>query len=263
MTATATAVHATARMPAKRGEFLQLLGFSLLVLLPAILSNFGYQPSPESQHQTLYSNIGFLKELLSSMQFGLVAVFFLSRCGVRSWGDIATRQIAWPKQVLVGIGLWFGYYFFFDFWSGVSGLLSIRNPSIAWLHPTSGEETGLNAVFSVVNGVSEELMRVYLLVQLQRIGLRQTGAVVMAALAMTSYHFYQGAFTLVAFFIAHVFFNRLYLSRRPLLALIVWHVLSDFMHSTDLIGWDFVSAVVNGSFIIGVNGIARLLGHPL
>jgi hypothetical protein len=44
---------------------------------------------------------------------------------------------------------------------------------------------------------------------------------------------------------------------------IVWHVLSDFMHSTDLIGWDFVSAVLNGSFIIGVNGIARLLGHPL
>jgi hypothetical protein len=244
-------------------EALELLGFSIIVLVPAVLASFGGPSSPEVEHQALYSHIGFLKELLSSMQFGLVAVFFLSRHGCRSWADVASNKIPWPKQVLVGVGLWFAYYLFFDFWSCLPGLFSIRTPSIAWLHPTTGEETGLNAVFSGVNGLSEELMRVYLLVQLQRVGLRQTGAAIAAALAMTSYHFYQGAFTLIAFFIVHVFFNRLYLSRRPLLALIVWHILSDFMHSTDLVGWGFVSSMVNGSILIAVGGLARLFGYPL
>ena len=263
MTETKTKPPVRAKLSESNGALLELLGFSLIVLLPAILSNFGEQSSLSAQHQSLYSSVGFLKELLSSLQFGLVAAFFLSRHGVRSWGDVSSRQISVPMQVLTGIGLWFAYYLFFDLWATASALLSIRIPSIAWLHPVTGQETSLNAVFSVVNGLSEEIMRVYLLVQCQRVGLRRTGAAIAAALAMTSYHYYQGGFTLIAFFIIHVFFNRLYLSKRPFLALVVWHVLSDFMHSTDLVGWDFISSMLNGSFIFIVGSTARLFGHPL
>ena len=263
MTETKTKTSVRANPTESSGALLELLGFSLIVLLPAILSNFGSSTSPSAEHQELYSKVGFLKELLSSAQFGLVAVFFLARHGFRSWDDVASRQVSWPAQVVAGVGLWFAYYLFFDFWGMLGAMLSIRFPSIAWLHPVTGQETGLNAVFSVVNGLSEEIMRVYLLIQSQRAGLRRNGAAVAAALAMTSYHYYQGSFTLIAFFIVHLFINRLYLSKRPLLILIVWHVLSDFKHSTDLIGWEIMTAIVNGSIYFVVGGIARLFGHPI
>lgn len=263
MIGTKTAIRSEAKIPASRGDRLELLGFSLVVLLPAILSSFGEQASLGAQHQTLYSSVGFVKELLSSLQFGLVAVFFMSRHGIRSWGDVSSREISVPVQVLAGIGLWFAYYLFFDLWATAAALLSIRLPSIAWLHPVTPVETSLNAVFSAVNGLSEELMRVYLLLQCRRVGLPRAGAAVAAAIAMTSYHCYQGGFTLIAFFIVHVLFNRLYFSKRPLLLLVVWHVLSDFMHPTALAGWDFVSAMVNGAFIFVVGGLARLFGHPI
>jgi hypothetical protein len=243
---------------AKADELLELLGFALIVLLPAIMSNFGLR-SPETEHQSLYSQLGFVKELLGSLQFGLVASFFMTRHGRRSsWNDVATRDITWPIQVLTGIGLWFAYYLFFDFWGVVAALAGIRLPSIAWLHPNGGNELMLNGVFSVVNGFSEEIMRVYLLVQTQRAGLGKTGAALAVAVAMASYHFYQGAFTVLAFILAHVALNRFYISKRPLVALIVWHILSDFMHSTDLIGWGFVSEMANGAVAVGWLGLIRL-----
>lgn len=253
------AIRSATKSVSTRTDLFELVGFALLVLLPAVLSSFGVSV-PGAEHQALYSRLGFAKELLSSAQFGLVAVFLLCRHGYRTWGDIATKEISWPIQIMAGIGLWFAYYLFFDFWSALAGLFSIHSPSIAWLHPTSEQETALNTVFAAVNGLSEELMRVYLLIQLQRVGLRRNGAVVAAALAMTSYHAYQGAFTLIAFFIVHVVFNRFYLGRRAFLTLIVWHVLSDLMHSTDLLGWNFVSSMINGSVLIIFGGIRHWLG---
>src|ERR1035437_9827334 len=98
----------------RRTDVLELAGFALLVLLPAVLSSFGVN-SPDADHQALYSHLGFIKELLGSMQFGLVAVFFLSRHGYRSWADINAKQVSWPTQIMAGIGLWFAYYLFFDF----------------------------------------------------------------------------------------------------------------------------------------------------
>ena len=246
---------------AKTDELIELLGFAMIVLLPAIMSNFGLPQSAASEHQSLYSQIGFIKELLGSLQFGLVAAFFLARHGRgKSWSDVATRQLSWPMQVLAGIGLWFAYYLFFDFWAVVAALARIRTPSIAWLHPIGDNEAMLNGVFSMVNGFSEEIMRVYLLVQTQRVGLGRTGAALAVAVAMASYHLYQGAFTVIAFILVHVLLNKLYIAKRPLLALIVWHILSDFMHSTELIGWGFVSEMINGSFAVGVLALTRVFG---
>lgn len=245
----------------KTNDLLELLGFALIVLLPAIMSNFGLSPSGQAEHQSLYSQIGFVKELLSSLQFGLVAAFFLSRRPhERSWNDVATSTVSWPTQILVGIGMWFAYYLFFDFWALIASLASIRTPSIAWLHPVGNNEELLNAVFSGVNGISEEVMRVYLLLQIQRVGLGRTGAAIAVAMAISSYHVYQGPFTVIAFVLVNIVFNRLYLSKRPLLALIVWHILSDFKHSTDLVGWEFVTAMVNGTFSFAFGTLAIFFG---
>jgi len=245
---------------ARRADGVELLGFFLIVLLPAILSNFGTEGSPARQHSALYSQLGFIKELLGSLQFGLVAAFFLSRHGLGKWSDVASTKISWPRQVLAGIGLWFAYYLFFDFWAVLAALANIRSPSIAWLHPTGDGEVLLNGVFSLVNGHSEEIMRAYLLTQTQRLGLGRNSAALAVAAMVASYHVYQGAFTVVAFVIANVILNRLYLSKRPLVMLIVWHVLSDFMHPTDFVGWELVTAMVNGSLGMALYAVAHALG---
>jgi hypothetical protein len=244
----------------KTGEAVELLGFFLIVLLPAILSNFGVNASPGAEHDKLYSQVGFLKELLGSLRFGLVAAFFLARHGESKWSDAASTEIPWPKQVLAGVGLWFAYYLFFDFWALVAALANIRLPSIAWLHPTSDAEVWLNGVFSFVNGHSEEIMRVYLLTQTQRLGLKRHAAAFAVALMIASYHVYQGAFTVVAFVLVNAVLNRLYLSKRPLVMLIVWHILSDFMHPTDMIGWEVVSAAVNGALGMGLYAVGHAVG---
>ncbi|MHB2027035.1 MAG: CPBP family glutamic-type intramembrane protease [Elusimicrobiota bacterium] len=243
-------------------EWLELIGFSFIVLLPAFMSNFGTGLPAAMEHQELYSRLGFISTLLSSLQFGLVAVFFMSRRGPRKfWGDVASREISWPKQILAGVGLWFAYYLFFDFWGTLAGLLNIHLPSIAWLWPTTGNELLLNGVFAVVNGISEEVMRVYLLEQTQRVGMGRNASALAAAVAMASYHLYQGTFTLIAFLIVHFIFNKLYLSKRPLVTLIVWHALSDFMHSTDILGWQFISEMVNGTFAVGILGLSHLFAR--
>ncbi len=243
-------------------DALELLGFFLIVLLPAFLSNFTPDTSQAAQHSELYSQLGFLKELLSSLQFGLVAAFFLSwRDPRRFWGDLASREIPFPKQMLAGLGLWFAYYLFFDLWGFLGALAGIHSPSIAWLHPANANETALNAVFSAVNGISEEVMRVYLLEQTRRLGLGRNGAAIAAAVAISSYHLYQGAFTIGAFLIVNFVFNRLYLSKKPLVTLITWHILSDFMHSTDLVGWQLVTELVNGSLGMGLFALFKGLRH--
>lgn len=260
MKTAAASSHVGAMDYIKTSDLLELIGFVVIVLLPLVVSSFAPPASPELSHRNLYSTAGFVKTLFKSLEFGLVAGFLLARKDPGfSW--LKPGPIKIPVQILAGISLWFAYYLFFDFWGTVAGLAKIHTPSVAWLHPETGNEAVPNGLFSFVNGTSEEIMRVYLLGQTRRVGLGSAKAALLVAALMTSYHFYQGAFTVVAFVLCHIILNRFYLSTRALPALIVWHVLSDFMHSTDLVGWQFVSQMVNGSVCVAVLAISKILSH--
>lgn len=238
--------------------------FIAVVILPAIAANFTSLP-PEIRHVQLYSCWGFIQQILGSLQFGFLAAYMLSQGGwLHEDVHIVARGIPIYQQVLAGIGIWFGYYLFFDFWSVVASLAHIRSPSIAWLRPTTPDQEALNVVFSVVNGISEEVMRVYLLMQIQRFGAGRKTTVVAAAALISSYHVYQGWFTVIAFLLINLFLNRYYLSTRSLLSLFIWHALADFKHSTtSLPGWELVSALVNGTLGVAIVYLFSLIGVKL
>lgn len=236
-----------ASMKTKQRDVLELGVYFIVAILPSLVA-LGDTASPSAMHEQIYSEWGFLKELLKSLRFGCLAAFFLFLNPFDpSFCEISPKTTSRVKQILAGVGMWFGYYLFFTFWGFLSSRLDIKSPSTAWIHPVTTFETGQNAVFSLVNGISEEMERIYLLSQLLKLGLRRWGAAAVTALLIASYHLYQGWFTGVAFVIANLFFNTYYLKHRSLLTLFVWHVLSDFMHSTDLVGWEIVSMVIGGT----------------
>jgi len=238
--------------------------FITVAILPAIAANFTSLP-PEIRHAQLYSFWGFIQQLLGSLQFGLLAAYMLSQGGLLPKdARIVARDIPIYQQVLAGVGIWFGYYLFFDFWSVLASLAHIKSPSLAWFRSTTPDQEALNAVFSFVNGISEEVMRVYLLTQIQRFGAGRKATVVAAAVLISSYHVYQGWFTAIAFLLANLFLNRYYLSTRSLLSLFIWHALADFSHSTtSLPGWELVSALVNGTIGAAAVYLFSLIGVKL
>ena len=224
------------------------------LILPAIVS--GLSPRAGlAEHSQLYSGVGFLKELIGSLKFGLLAALLLTRNPF----DRAFCTL-WPKgsktkQLLAGVGLWIAYYVFFDFWSLLANAWRLSVHSTGWMQPLSAHESGLNLLFSVVNGLSEEIFRLYLLSQLLKLGAGWRGTTVGTAALIASYHVYQGPFIAVGFFAANVAINRAYAANRSLPMLFVWHALSDYTHSTSLPGLEIVSAVVSAGFMSALSWI--------
>lgn len=233
-----------------RNNWVEFLVVLIIAVLPSVVAGF-QQRFSTTRHEDLFSFLGFARELLRSMQFGCLGGLLL----LRDPYDQSFRAPFHPysakvNQVLAGIGLWFAYYIFFDFWSILAGYWRMTVHPTDWMHPLTASESQLHLIFSLVNGLSEEILRLYLLSQLLKLGAGWKGSIIVTAALIASYHVYQGPFIAVGFFLANIVINRMYAVNRSLLMLFVWHALSDFMHSTDLAGLQFVSAFVSAGLMV-------------
>ena len=225
-------------------EFIAVL---FIVWLPAVLPD-GQPASATMRHAELYSQWGFAREIIRSFGGGFLAAFFLwSKPADPSFLSLVSSRVSPARQIAAGVGLWFAYYLFFDFWGLLSSVLHMRSGYAPWFQPQTQVEVMQNTFFSVVNGVSEEIIRVYLLSQCAKLGGGNKKGIVSCAFLIAAYHSYQGSFTAVGFFAVNLVINAFYLRHRSLLALFVWHVMSDCMHSTDLPGWGIVSTLASGA----------------
>ncbi len=256
-------------MAGKKGTFIQkewaeLAVFFFIILLPAISSSFHslFFKQQGFDYASLYSPWGFFNQIQASIPLGIFSAFLLV------YGDhdpsylsFSSHKLSTIKQIMAGVGLWFAYYLFFTLWDVVAALAQIHVPHINF-HSTIPlpQETLLNGTFALVNGISEEIMRVYLLAQIGKLTTRRWAVILLTAILISSYHSYQGGFTLIAFLIANIFLSYFYLSSRSLLALCIWHILADFSHPTALVGWNVLSELIGGSFIIGTSWIFGHLG---
>lgn len=235
----------TSHRPNLTRNKIELAVFFFVVLLPAILPDT-QSLSPAAAHRNLFSRWGYIHSLVGSLQFGVLAGFLLFFNPYdSSFLRLSPPKLSILKQIAAGVGLWFAYYLFFDFLGLLSGVSHIRTGSTAWFQPQGEMEMGRHVLFSFVNGISEEVMRVYLLSQVLKLGAGRKSTIAIVAALIASYHWYQGPINLAGFFLANLLFNRLYLTHKSILMLIVWHILADFKHSTDLVGWDIVSAFVS------------------
>ena len=256
-------------MAGKKGTFIQkewaeLAVFFFIILLPAISSSFHslFFKQQGFDYASLYSPWGFFNQIQASIPLGLLAAFLLV------YGDhdpsylaLRSSKLSVIRQIMAGVGLWFVYYLFFTLWDVVAALAQIHVPHINFHSATPlPQETMLNGVFALVNGISEEVMRVYLLAQIGKLTTRRWVVVLITAILISSYHSYQGGFTLIAFLVANIFLSSFYLSSQSLLALCVWHILADFSHPTALMGWNVLSGFIGGSFIIGTSWVFGHLG---
>lgn len=239
-----------------RSNWVEFLVVLIVLVLPGVVAGF-QQPYSPTRHEDLFSFWGFARELLRSMQFGCLGGLLLLRDPYdQSFRAPFSTYSSKISQVLAGIGLWFAYYLFFDFWTILASYWQMTAHPTDWMHPVTATESQLHLIFSLINGLSEEILRLYLLSQLLKLGAGWKGSIIVTAALIASYHVYQGPFIAVGFFLANIVINRMYAVNRSLLMLFVWHALSDFMHSTDLAGLQIVSAF----FSAGLMALLSKLG---
>lgn len=176
--------------------------------------------------------------ILSDLGLVCLVLYFVWRNGepVRLIGWSLSH---WPREVVIGIGLFFPAAFGADFLETALHQAGLSAPTKlpSFLTATGSERIIMAVILVIVVAIVEEtIFRGYLIRRFTALTRSTVAAVFLSALVFSLGHGYEGLAGVISVFCLGIVFALVYLWRRSLVAPMVMHFLIDFT-SIVLVSW--------------------------